>query len=109
MNETMLKIEDVLTDALADSFDEGFEEGHKAGRGYFMAEALPELLAEAKLKGFEEGYDEAKLVFDPEGGYEDVRVQAYDRGFRAGQDDALKQCEHQNYDPPRQRLGGHGC
>jgi flagellar biosynthesis/type III secretory pathway protein FliH len=59
---------------------------------------------EGRLKGFEEGYDEAKEVFDPEGGYMDVKIQAYDRGFRDGQQGSFN--AHKTH---RTRLGGHGC
>lgn len=52
-------------------------------------ERVNETAEHSRLYGFEEGYDEAKLVFDPEGGYEDVKVQAYDRGWRAGEQAAL--------------------
>lgn len=49
------------------------------------------------LKGFEEGYDEAKETFDPEGGYEDVKVQAYDRGYRIGHASGLVEGQDEGY------------
>lgn len=114
---SVMEICDSIERLITDEYDRGVDRTLQTMREGFEEE-LADATEAARLAGFEEGYDEAKEVFQKEG-IEDVKVQAYDRGFRSGQQDgynaawndarAEKELNQRRTAQQPRRLGGHGC